>query len=110
MNQCKRRLHNHSVDVRILNTSTNEHKRSVDFKRKQSATNKKNSSPLPHSYLNYKTGFMKPTKEERADICRRFQTEKVSLAGSEASMQKRKLSFGKSTDLKTMSRGKTPSH
>ena len=43
------------------------------------------------------------------DLCRRFQTEKVSLAGSEVSVQKRKLSFGKSGDLKTMTRGKTPS-
>lgn len=33
----------------------------------------------------------------------------MSLAGSEVSVQKRILSFGKSGDLKSMTRGKTPS-
>jgi hypothetical protein len=63
MNQCKRRLHNHSVDVRHLNTSTNDHKRSLDFKRKQSTVNKKNISPLPNNYTSHKIGFFKPSKE-----------------------------------------------
>jgi hypothetical protein len=32
------------------------------------------------------------------------------MTGSEASMRRRKLSFGKSSDVKTMVRGKTPTH
>ena len=109
MNQCKRRLHNHSVDVRVMTSSINERKHSLEFKRKQSTTNKKTTSPVPQNYHNHKITIFKSSKEERADLCRRFQTEKVSLAGSESNFQKRKLSFGKSTDLKTIARGKTPS-
>ena len=116
MHQYKRRLHNHSVDIR-QHTTLNDRKHSLDAKNRASHTVKKTHSPSPQNgrltgwrqVREEKHPVFKQSKEEKYEMCRRFQTEKVSLAGSQASFQRRKLSFGKSTDLKILVRGKTPS-
>lgn len=63
MNQCKRRVHNNSVDVRFMSSSTNQRKYSIESKYKQSSGNKKNFSPAPRIYNTHKISIIKQSKE-----------------------------------------------